>query len=404
MKVAYLINQYPTPSHTFIRREIHALEAMGWTVVRYAARPLPAPPVDPVGRAETDRTRTVLGAGAATILGSTLLAAITRPGRFLAGLGLARRMAKPSGRGLFVHLNYLAQACTLLRWTRADGVKHVHAHFGTNPASVAMLLNAIGGPTYSVTVHGPEEFDSPVALSLGEKVERSAFVAGISSFGRSQLCRWSAFDQWDKVKIVRCAVDASFLSEPPAPLPAEKKFLHLGRISPQKGQAVMVKAAARLKREGHKFTIDVIGEDELKGALAQLIVDNDVVDCVKLLGVLPNTEVKSRLDTCRVLVMPSFAEGLPVIIMESLARHRPVISTTIAGIPELVIDGENGWLVPAGDEESLANAMRAALLASDTQLMKMGAAGAARVKLNHDADTEAAKLSAMFKTLVDKNE
>lgn len=399
MKVAYLVNQYPQPSHTFIRREIRQLEALGWTVVRYTLRATSSKLVDPDDLDEQRKTRAVLASGKLAMVAAAYRVMLTNPVGFIRGITLARMFAKPSGRGLLVHLIYLFEACVLLKWARDDCIKHVHAHFGTNSAAVAALLYEIGGPTYSFTSHGPEEYDMPIAISLGEKVRGAAFVVAISSFGRSQLCRWISPDQWSKVKVVHCGVDSTFSGSASARLPKEKRLLHVGRLSPQKAQALIVRAAAKLKRDRVIFTLDIIGDGEMRADLERLIAEHDVADRVKLLGTRGGAEVRAALDNCRVFVMPSFAEGLPVVIMEALSRHRPVIATAIAGIPELVKDGESGWLVPAGDENALAAAMRSAIDASDETLTMMGAIGAAKVMQNHNAATEAAKLAEYIKPL-----
>lgn len=410
MKIAYLINEYPTPSHTFIQREIAALEnsERRWNIVRYASRRPKKPAVDEKLIKESAKTHYLLGstrgeviAGSAKRILSMILFAVVHPVNFMRGLRLALKLGWPSGgAGPLVHLMYFAQACTLYQWTKRDDVRHVHAHFGKNPAALAALLHAIGGPTFSFTVHGPEEFDKPIGLSLAEKVKRSAFTAAISSFCRSQLWRWSAYEDWAKVIVVHCPVSDDYFREPPAPLPAQKRFVHVGRLAPQKGQGVLVRAVSILKKEGLDFEIAIIGEDEVRGVVKTQIELYDVADRIKCLGQMTNAQVRGELDRSRGMVLASFAEGLPVVIMESLARHRPVVSTSIAGIPELVRHGENGWLVPAGDEVALADAMRAAINASDEELERMGAAGAALVKQNHTAATEAAKLSAQFALLV----
>ena len=163
MKIAYLINQYPQPSHTFIRREINALEKLGQSVTRYTVRPVKTALADPDDQAEQRKTRAVLSGGALRLIGATIRTLATRPAAFLRTLALARRIAKPSGRGLMLHMVYVAEACVLLRWTQQDQIQHVHAHFGTNSTAVAMLLHELGGPRYSFTCHGPDEFDRPIA-------------------------------------------------------------------------------------------------------------------------------------------------------------------------------------------------------------------------------------------------
>lgn len=189
-RVAYLINQYPKVSHSFIRREILALERQGLTVLRFAARGWDDDVPDPVDQLERGRTRYLLQRGPAPALLAAAKLALARPGLFLGALHLALTMARRSERSVFHHLAYLAEASLLVGWLAEQGAGHLHAHFGTNPADVAMLTHALGGPPYSFTVHGPEEFDRPEALGLGEKGRRAAFVVAISSYGRSQLYRW----------------------------------------------------------------------------------------------------------------------------------------------------------------------------------------------------------------------
>ena len=174
MKVAYLVNQYPHVSHSFIRREVAALEALGVTVERFSVRPSSADLVDPADQAERGRTQVLLGAGALGLLGALLGAALRHPVRWLRALRRTVRLGRRSERGVLRHLVYLAEACLLVRWLRQCGSQHLHAHFGTNPAAVALLARLLGGPTYSFTVHGPEEFDRPDSLSLRYKIEGAA--------------------------------------------------------------------------------------------------------------------------------------------------------------------------------------------------------------------------------------
>src|SRR5438105_3705013 len=191
MKIAYLINQYPQASQSFIRREIAALEKLpGLTVERFTVRRWDQKLVDPGDLAEQQRARVVLDAGAVGLALSALATFFTRPLRFLTSLKMTLRCARRGDRGLLYHLIYLAEACILRKWFAQAQIDHVHAHFGTNSTTVAMLVRALGGPTYSFTCHGPEEFDKPEFLKLPEKIARAAFVVAVSEFGRSQLYRW----------------------------------------------------------------------------------------------------------------------------------------------------------------------------------------------------------------------
>ena len=304
----------------------------------------------------------------------------------------ASRLARKSERGTVIHLIYLAEACILRRWTQQDHIAHLHVHFGSNSTTVAMLCRLLGGPPYSFTVHGPEEFDRPVSLGLGARIRQAAFVVSICSFGRSQLWRWAEFRDWGKVHVVHCGLDQSFLGTPPSPPSSAPRLINIGRLSEQKGQLILVEAAARLRAQGRDFEIVLIGGGPLREAIEERIRQLDLCAHVKLVGWLTGPQVRQELLDSRGLVLPSFAEGLPVVIMEALALGRPVIATYVAGIPELVHPGETGWLVPAGDVEELVAAMVQMLDAPIEQLERMGRAGAERVARDHDIRTEARKL------------
>ena len=307
-------------------------------------------------------------------------------------MAAALRLGRKSERGLAVHLIYLAEACVLCDWTKRDRIDHLHVHFGTNSTAVAMLCRLLGGPPYSFTVHGPEEFDRPLALSLPEKIRHAAFVVCICSFGRSQLWRWADFADWAKVHVVHCGLDQSYLATTPSPPSSAARLINIGRLSEQKGQLVLVEAAARLARQGREFEIVIIGGGPFKAKIEQRIRDLNLGAHVKLAGWLSGSQVQEQLLNSRGLVLPSFAEGLPVVIMESLALGRPVISTYVAGIPELVQPGKTGWLVPAGDVDQLAAAMTAMLDAPVEELERMGRTGAERVARDHNVAIEARKL------------
>ena len=394
--LAYLVNQYPQTSHSFIRREIAALEARGLPVQRFSIRAGREALVDAQDRAEAGRTRVVLKAGAVPILWSVLVMLATSPRAVARSMGLALRLGRRSERGTLVHLIYLAEACLLRRWFLASGVRHVHAHFGTNSTAVAMLCRSLGGPPYSFTVHGPDEFDHPRALALGEKVGRAAFAVAISAYGRSQLYRWASYGDWPRIHVVRCGLDALFLQFPSIPPPSARRLVSVGRLVPQKGQLLLIEAAARLLADGRDFELTLVGDGPSRGAIESLIRHFHLEGRVRLVGWQSNEAVRGLILDCRALVLPSFAEGLPVALMEAMALGRPVITTAIAGIPELVRPGENGWLVTPGSVESLVEAIREALDATDQQVAALGRAGAARVRQYHDAAIEAGRLTGLF--------
>lgn len=395
MRVAYLVNQYPKVSHTFIRREISALESVGVAVERFSIRPSPDA-VDAADRSEAEKTRVVLDRGAARLAWSMLSTAIGRPVRFVRAARLALRAGRRSERGLLVHGVYLAEACLLDAWLTESGCNHVHAHFGTNPATVAMLCAELGARTFSFTVHGPEEFDKAAAIALAEKIRRAAFVAAVSSFGKSQLLRLTSVDQWQKIHVVRCGVDETFLASDPDAAPSSPRLVCVGRLCEQKGQLLLVEAAAELVRRGVAFELVLVGDGEMRPEVERRIRETGLEGTVRITGWLDGDGVREEIALSRALILPSFAEGLPVVIMEALALGRPVVSTFVAGIPELVEPGRSGWLVPAGSVVELVESMQAALSAAPSELTEMGRVGRARVLARHDIRDTARALASLL--------
>jgi colanic acid/amylovoran biosynthesis glycosyltransferase len=394
--IAYLVNQYPKGSHTFVRREILALEAFGVRVLRFTVRETKEAITDPQDVIEARNTRAILAVGAVGMLMAVLKAMIFRPASFVHSALLALRLGRRSERGMAYHIIYLAEACILGGWLREQSIRHVHAHFGTNSTVVAMLCASVWGVSYSFTIHGPEEFDKAPLLSLGEKVARARFVAVISSFGRSQLFRHCDSKDWNKIVIVPCGLDESFLNEVPCPVPPAGGLVCVGRLSEQKGHIVLCKAVALLAEQSEPIHVTFIGDGELRSEIEGFIATHKLQNKIILAGWKDGDGVKAALREARALVLPSFAEGLPVVLMESLALGRPVITTYIAGIPELVKDGVNGWLVPASDVEALAQAIRAAMKTSPEGLFEMGKHGRTSVLARHDIRDSARLLGELF--------
>ena len=396
MKIAYLVNQYPKISHSFIRREILALERQGYEVQRLAMRGWADELRDEEDVRERNITRYVLQDGAFAMCVDVLRMAVKQPGRLFKALALACKIGLRSDRPLPLHLIYLAEACRIVPWMSAHGARHLHAHFGTNSTEVAMLASILGGPAYSFTVHGPEEFDKPEFLWLSEKIRRSAFVVGVSSFGRSQLFRWAAAADWPKVQVVHCGIDPDFHAVPMRPIPDAPRLVCVGRLCEQKGQMLLVRAVKAVVTKGIAIHVVLAGDGEMRLAIEALIAELGLQKHVSITGWIDGDRVREEMLSARALVLPSFAEGLPVVVMEAMALNRPVLSTFIAGIPELVLPGETGWLFPAGDVEELAKMLEVCLSASPEQLQTMGEAGYRRVLERHAIDTEAAKLSSLI--------
>ena len=393
--VAYLVNQYPLVSLTFIRREIHALERQGVTVERIALRGWDNDSlVDASDIEEKSKTRYVQQDGVGALLSSMVKMAVQRPGPFFRTLRLALSMSRHAVRPLPYHLIYLAQACRILPWLEEKNVRHLHAHFGTNPAEVACLVRSLGGPDYSFTIHGQDEIEGAPRLHFPEKVGRAKFAVAVSAFCRAQIMREIPHQDWPKLQVVHCGIEDEFFSDERTP-PAEPVFLSIARLSPEKGHLLALEAFAPVASAHPTARLVFAGDGPMRDTLEARIAELGLADQVDILGWVDSKRVQAEIDAATALVQPSFIEGLPLVIMEALARRLPVVSTYVAGIPELVTP-DVGWLVPAGDVPSLSKAMENVIATPLETLEQMGTSGHARVRDRHLIDREAEKLAALF--------
>ena len=398
LTIGYLTSIYAHVGDTFIRREVDQLRRLGHTIHTFSIR---KPDLDELVTEEIRReyagTEYLLEAGAGTLAFAGLRLAVSAPRKFLTAVGLVLRTVPPGIEKRWIRrIAYLLEAAYLAERLAVKNVQHLHNHIGESSALVSMVAAMIRGIPYSLTIHGPGEFDRPTLLALNEKVRRAAFVIAISEFTRSQLYRWTNYSDWAKIHVVYVGVSSMFLEHGPAPVPSAPRLVSIGRISEQKGQTILIHAAARLQERGHDFELVIVGDGPMRREIEQLIDQASLRDRVRITGYLGSHGVFEQLLAARVLVLPSFAEGLPVVFFEALALGRPVISSYIAGHPELIEAGVNGWLVPAGAVEPLVDAMAEALTADSVELERMGRAGAVRVAERHDIGTEAKALAALF--------
>jgi colanic acid/amylovoran biosynthesis glycosyltransferase len=402
VKIAYLVNTYPRASHTFIRREVQALERRGFDVHRFAMRSERSSLVDPADLEEDSRTEHVLRAGLARLVPSALGWMLRHPVQSVRAFALALRCgaagagATPGTGGRLRHMVYLLEAAHVAARCTALGIGHIHAHFGTNSTTVAMLAQVVGGPAYSFTLHGPEEFDAPLALCLAEKIHHAAFAVAISSFGRSQMYRWAAPGDWAKLHVVHCGIEpAKFAVSAPLPV-GGPHLVAIGRLAEQKGFSLLIEAVGLAAPTMPDLRLTLVGDGPMRAQLAAMIADAGLGHCVILTGWRDEVGVAQALAQAQALILPSFAEGLPMAVMEAMAAGRPVIATAIAGVPELVVAGDTGWIVPAGSALFLAEAIADLSRTPQAKLQDMGQAARDRVMERHDVDVEAAKLAGLL--------
>ncbi len=396
--IAYLVNQYPKISHAFIRREIAALEACGVRIERFSLRSCKETFVDEADRIELKKTRIVLESGVFQLAAAGAAVMFTRRVSFVRALKLALRIGRGSDRGVLVHLIYLVEACVLLRWFTQERVDHVHAHFATNPAAVAMLCHVLGGPPYTFAAHGPDDFDRARFLGLTEKISRARFVISVSSYGRSQLYRWCDYTQWPKIHVLHPGIDDRFLQHLQAPIPSPCRLVCVGRLDVEKGHMVLLEAIGRLIADRVACEFILIGDGPLREQIQARIAELGLEEFVVLAGSVPTSELCSHIQAARCLIVASLAENLPSVILEAFALERPVIATCVGGIAELVVPGVNGWLVPAGSVDGLERALREAVAAKVETLERMGREGARLVREQFRSEDAARQLLARFQS------
>ena len=396
-RVGYLTSQYPAPSHTFIRREVEAMRARGFDVSTYSVRRLA--PDETRSDADVAAERTtfyVLPAGLKTVVAAHWRCLRARPGRYFATLQLALRHRAPGVKALLWALFYFAETMVLVGQLERQRVEHLHNHFANAAANVGFLAAFFLDLPWSFTMHGTSELDYPAGLLLADKIAAARFVACVSHFGRAQAMRASDPDHWSKLFVSRCGLDLSALPEQSNRQPHRRlRVVSVGRLSPEKGQHGLFEGFWAAVEQGLDAELAVIGDGPDRGRLQALLRSHEQGDRIKLLGSAPEEDTLEVIGAADVLVMFSFMEGLPVVLMEALALRVPVIAPRVAGIPELVEDHVTGLLFHPGDIQGFTEALMH--LGQDAYLrQRLGDAGRTRVEQMFAIEVATAPLAARF--------
>ncbi len=390
-RLLYLTTEYPHISHTFIRREILGLQQRGYGIERVAINPGQMM-LDSEDLEESKITLHLLAQMKTEILKQVLLGAGAAGRRIFKAISAMFSLSRASDRGLLRHFAYFLEALALLSICRDRNIDHMHVHFGTNAASVAYLCRLMGGPQFSVTIHGPVEFDQPYGQSLGAKLTSAAFIIAITSFCRSQLYRWVPAEKWSDIHIVGCSIGSEWFEAAQPIDQYSTGLVTVGRLDEQKGQLLMIDAYAEAVSAGFNEDLTIVGDGPFREAIESRIAEHQLQGKVHLAGWQDGAEIRKYLMSAKALVVSSFAEGLPVVIMEAMAVGRPIIATRINGIPELVRPGKEGWLVTPGDKEELTAALLAMSSTNLQELAEMGRQAKSRVRERHHTDDIVAKL------------
>lgn len=399
LRLAYIVPRYPTLSHAFLLREVAMLRSLGATVETFSVRRVGDDQLVTGADREAFATTYAIVPPRAGDLVRAQLRALLNPVRYARAVRTALRMRRPGLRGALWALFYLLEAGILWDRCRRAGIRHVHAQFASNATDVALLAAELGGPawSWSFRLHGPVEFYDVPGFRLADKACSAAFVACISDFARSQVQAFLDSDDWSKVEVVPLGLDADAFT--PAPRTAADdgplRVLSLGRLVALKGQAVLLDAAAELARRGRPLEVTIAGGGAERERLERRAAELGIADRVEFLGAVGQDRVPALYAAADVFCSSSFAEGVPVVLMEAMASGLPTVATRIMGIPEIVEDGVTGLLVPPGRADALADALER-LAADPEERRAMGEAGRRKVIEERDPRRSADRLLALI--------
>jgi glycosyltransferase involved in cell wall biosynthesis len=397
--VAYLVATYPALSESFVLREVTSLRALGFRVeVASINRPdRPEEALTTVERSEAAATYYVKAHGARGAAAAHLRTVVRRPGRYWRGWRRALTLARFDLRALVFHAFYLTEALMVGEWMRRRGFGHLHTHLGAQAATVGLLVKEVNGFGWSTTIHGPDEFYDARGQNLRAKVAAADFAVCISDYARSQLMKLSAPAHWDRLEVCRLGVDPErFAPRPFRADPDPFEILCVGRLTPAKGQHVLIEAVARLHRRGHRVVVRFVGDGPDRHSLEATARRLDIKDHVVLEGGVDQDHIADHYRRADLFCLPSFAEGIPVALMEAMAMEIPCVTTHITGIPELVTDGHDGRLVAPSDTSALAEVI-AELVDDPDQRLRLGRAGRQTVIERYHLGRSTEALAAIFR-------
>jgi colanic acid/amylovoran biosynthesis glycosyltransferase len=395
MRVAYLTSQYPATSHTFVSREVAALRELGLPVDTFSIRPpSDAEMKDALLSKEAEATFTVLRQPLTGFLSAQFGLLFTRPGAYFRALGRAFGHRPPGLRGIAMSPVYFAEAVLLARELKRRKIDRLHNHFANAGAIVGYLAACLVGLPWSFTMHGISETDYPAGLLLGKKIEAAKFVACVSYFGRAQAMRLVGPDQWEKLHVVRCGLPLSTLPKH-VRSGAAKRIICVGRLSPEKGQAGLLEAFAQLSADRANVELMLVGDGPERADLRSRAKALGIAEKVTFTGRLGEKETLERIAESDILVLSSFMEGLPIVLMEAMAMGTAVVASRVAGIPELVEDGRSGLLFTPSNWDELTGCIGRLL---DDQTLRQTLARNARQAVSSEFDirNSASQLAALF--------
>ena len=395
MKLAYLLSEYPTIAHAYLLREVRGLKALGWDIATVSIRP-PDRRWEQLleeERQEARRTFYVLQRPLGEILWAHCKTLLRRPAGYFSALWLALRLGGCHPRRLLYALAYFTEAVVAGRWMWSQGIEHFHSHY---TSTIGLLITRLFELSMSTSMHGPAEFVDPQGFLLAEKIQASVFVRAISYFGRSQMMQVTPYRLWGRLEVVPLGIDLQTYR--PAPFresPEPFELSCVGRLAAVKGHGVLLAAVAVLLQQGRRVRLRLIGDGPEREAIEARIRELRLEEAVILEGWKNQAEVRKLYERADAFVLASFAEGVPVVLMEAMAMQIACIASRITGIPELIRDGVEGLLVTPSDEEELAAAI-ARLMDDPALRRRLGEAARRRIEEKYNLPRNLEQLSRVF--------
>jgi colanic acid/amylovoran biosynthesis glycosyltransferase len=404
VRIAYLCSEYPGVSHTFVLREVNALRRLGARIETFSIRRAKHLLAD-ADHVAFKSTYAIVPPRIMDLIAAHLRLALTSPLAYAGGIGLMLRLGSAGPRGRLWQLFYFVEAVVLWNECRRRELRHIHVHIANAAADVALMAAHIGTSvepdrpwSWSFTMHGPTEFFNVDGFHLVEKLRRARFVVCISDFARSQLMLHCDPDMWDKLHVIHVGIPIEQFTDDGAhasPVQADPTVLLIGRQVAEKGQGVLLEAIALLVERGLRVRATLAGDGAARGDFERLAERLGIAARVSFPGAVGQDDICALYAAASIFCLPSFAEGIPGVLMEAMAMETPVVSTRIAGIPELIEDGRTGLLVSPGRPDQLADALER-LLAEPELCRAMGSAGREKVVEEFNTERSAEQLYALF--------
>ncbi|MCB0208635.1 MAG: glycosyltransferase [Anaerolineae bacterium] len=402
-KIGYLAQVFPHLTMTFVYREVMALRKFGLDVATFSTWQPKITELSEEAKPLIRDTFYIFPFRWLPFLVSHLAFFVTRPRRYLGTLLFCLTRHHSSLKNRFRTLMHFAQAVYLAQGVERSGIQHLHVHFALNATTLAMVISRLTGTPFSFTAHANDIFANPILLP--EKIKAARFIVVISEFNRKFLQTIVPNEPIDeKTHVVHCGIDVDAFAPTALATQNERPFiLAVGRLVEKKGYPYLILACKELARQGYQFECSIIGGGPEEEKLQQLIVDNALEEYVRLEGVVFQEQMKDYLSRADICVLPCVVaadndmDGIPNTLMEAMAMEKPVVSTIVSGIPELIEHGRSGLLVPEKDSNALADAL-ACLLDDEARRVALGKAGRTKVIEEFEIEKNSCTLLKLFQS------